>query len=134
MVDNWSTQDGRIYDVLTIPCEAGGAISEGSSVKFGTAAADKIVVIVSAAQGDGFGIALKAASASGEVIPVLVIGVFKCTRATLGATIAAGDWIINSITTTVAKTAGSPTFRMGLALQQAATAGDNFLVLLGKTA
>ncbi len=134
MTDNWSTQTGRIYDVLTIQCESSAAITEGSSVKFGTAVADKIVVSASSAAGDGFGVALKAASAAAETIPVLVFGVFKATRSNSTTAVAAGDWIMNSITTTMSTVVGSPTYRMGLALHVAAADADNFLVLLGKTA
>jgi predicted RecA/RadA family phage recombinase len=133
MVDYWSTQTGRIHDILTIPCLTGDAVLEGSSVKFGTTAADSIVVLPSAATGDGVAVAMKAASASGEVIPVVFHGVFKMTTTSISHIPGAGDICINSITTTVCATTGSPANALGMALQTSTAVGDKILVLIGRT-
>jgi len=147
MTDNWSTQFGRIHDILCIPCESGDAIVEGSAVKVGTEAADKIVVNPSAALADGPGVALKAASAAGEVIPVMFHGVFKCIRKNGSQAIAMFDFVVNCITATngatqVTKAVNASTYykafnggswMLGMALQEAAANGDYFLVLVGRT-
>lgn len=148
MTDYWSTQTGRIYDGLTIDCIANGAIVEGSGViVYGTTTADQITVATSAAQGDAFGIALKAASATGDSVPVLVYGVFKCSRTNGTTAISQQDFVFNSITATsgctcVSKPAsistgsmklfGGSSYVLGIALQDAAADDDTILVLVGK--
>jgi hypothetical protein len=146
MTDYWSTQDGRIYDVLTIECVNGGAITEGSTIKMGTTAADAITVVAGTAIGAGYGVALKAASATtGEVIPVMFFGVYKFTRSSREPDITAGKFVMGSVTEVVAAEAaaglsihtfaayGGGSWHLGMALQDSAAHGDKILVLVGKT-
>jgi len=146
MVDYWTTQDGRIYDVLTIDCVNGGAITEGSTVKMGTTAADAITVIAGTAIGAGYAVALKAASSTaGEVIPVMWFGVYKFTRSAREPDITAGMFCMASVTEVVAAEAaaglsihtfaayGGSSWHLGQALHTSAAHGDKILVLVGKT-
>ena len=67
MTDYWPSEEGAIVEGgLVLNCYADGAISEGSSVKWGTAAANRLPVAATAAFGDACGVALKAASAAGD--------------------------------------------------------------------
>ena len=144
MTDYWSTQTGRIHDILTLDCENGGAITEGSAVEMGTTAANKLVVAAAAGMGEATGIALKAASATtGEVIPVLFHGVYNCTiGGGPGSAVTVSAMILNSVTTTVCASGTVTTAKMmgfggtshflGMALQ-AGNKGDNILVLVGRS-
>jgi hypothetical protein len=149
MTDYWTTQWGRIHDVLTIDCVSYGSIDEGSAVLiYGTTTADQITVQCGQAKGDSTGIALKAASATGETIPVLFHGVFKCYRDDGTIAIGQQDFVYNSITCNAGATsvaAGTATttslhlftqsggsWVLGMALQDFGTDGDYALVLVGK--
>ena len=148
MVDLWTTQVGRINDVLTLPMQLGGTVNEGSAVKFGTSADGVLVAVTSAAAGDGWGVALKYGT-SGQVVPILMFGVMKCVRSNTTTAIGPGGFVMNSITAasgctsvalinglTTAKMAlfGSNSYILGMALQTFATTGDTGLVLIGKCA
>ena len=138
MTTDWyPTQEGRIVDGLTITAIAGGSIVEGSAVKFGTSASGQITVQAASAVGDGFAVAVKAAS-TGEPVPVLVFGLYKMTMG--GADVTQGSHLLNSGTIyavfgTVASTRamGGSSFILGMAMQSATADGDEALVLIGRT-
>jgi hypothetical protein len=149
MVDYWPQEEGAVFDAgsYILPCRPDGAISEMSSVKLGTTVAGRISVVVSAACGDGHGIALKEATGAGvpSRIPVLFYGACKVLYNADGA-IVAGTFFMNDITTTftaganlgtvqMAATslalAGGASYVMGLVLQSTA-ASEEGLVLVGK--
>ena len=150
MTDFWPQEEGAIFDAESyiIPCYPDGAISEMSSVKFGTTVAGRVSVIVSAAIGDGVGIALRAATGAGvpSRIPVIFYGIVKATTSGLAAVYhaIAGSFACNSITTTCTalagaeiwtdlKVGGGASYIMGMWLQTAPAAGDEALLLVGKT-
>ena len=138
MTTDWyPTQEGRIADGLTITAIAGGAIVEGSAVKFGTSASGQITVTAAAAIGDGFAVAIKAASTS-EPVAVLVFGLYKMTIG--GADCTQGSLVLNSGTIyavfgTVASTRamGGASFMLGMAMQSTTADGDEAIVFIGKT-
>jgi hypothetical protein len=149
--DYWPQEEGAIFDeaAYIIPCYPDDIILETSSVKIGTTVAGRISVTVSAAVGDGIGIALRAATAAGipTRIPVLVAGICKVKDSgTLNYYLMAGSFAINSTTTTfkgvadagctfaLLKAGGGASYIMGLCLQgvQGGT-GDEILLLVGRT-
>jgi len=88
-----------------------------------------------AAAGDAHGVALRAATAQYDIIPVAFNGVVKMTAA---CTIAIGDSVIgnggdNSQIKDCATFDGAAhtSVHLGLALQGSATTGDEILILLG---
>jgi len=92
LTDYWSSEEGAIVEGgLVLNCYADAPIVEGACVKFGTTGANKIAVATSAAFGDSVGIALKAAGAAGDIIPVCFHGVVKVT---LGETLTIGDAVV----------------------------------------
>jgi len=150
MTDYYPQEEGCIFDynAYIVPCYPDGVISELSSVKPGTTASGRISVAASTGLGDGFGIALRAATGAGSPgrIPVLFRGIVKTTTSGLvtacGAV--AGSFAINSITTTCCAMGGAEVYAslvvgggasyiMGMWLQTAAAAGDEALLLVGKT-
>ena len=97
MTDYWPSEEGAIVEGgLVLNCYADGAIGEGSCVKWGTTGASKLPVAATAAFGDACGVALKAAGAAGDIIPVCFHGLVKMM---LGETLAIGDAVISSGTT-----------------------------------
>ena len=141
MTDNYPNKDGYVADGICVGfCYAeASTITLGSFVKFGTTRADYIGVAITAAAGDAVGMALKAASAAGDIIPVAFLGVVK---ATVHSTTAIGNLLSNSITTVtsvvpLAYTSdkllinGGTAHVLGTALQTGAVPGDSILVHLG---
>lgn len=148
MADYYPQEEGAVFDEgsYIVPCRPDGAISEMSSVKLGTTVAGRISVLVSAANGDGVGIALKESTGAGVPtrIPILFYGVVKATDVGLANYWSVmGSFAINSITTTMATLSGAQDFNdlvvgggasyiMGMWLQGAGSAGEG-LLLVGKT-
>ena len=150
--DYYPQEEGAIFDANSyiVPCYPDGAISEMSSVKLGTVVAGRLSVVVSAASGDGVGIALRASSGAGvpSRIPVLFYGIAKVTSSSIaGYYLMAGSFAMNNATTTymahqantvaelVIGAGGS--YIMGLVLQGPATgdqSANEVLLLVGKTA
>jgi len=134
-------------DIIT--CKSGAAIAKGAAVKLSAAmGADGVpTVIITAALNDlGYGVALKAASAANEYIPVLKTGWVKMTAGgaiTLGAPIkatSAGKVVaaVNTVTipsgaTTVLSSSAQPSMTVesgvafGIAETTAAADGDTFM-------
>ena len=147
MTDYYPQEEGAVFDANSyiIPCYPDGAVTEMSSVKPGTTVAGRISVAASTALGDGWGIALKAATDTGvpRRIPVIFYGVVKVTdSSTAGYLAYAGSFAINSITTTYASEFYSPAelkpwggdhYIMGMWLQGTGVAADECLLLVGKT-
>lgn len=151
--DYWPQEEGAIFDAgsYIVPAYPDGAISEMSSVKFGTTVAGRISVITSGAvTGDGFAIALRAATGAGAPsrIPILLYGIAKVTSAAIANYYCiVGSFAMNNGTTTylchasIAYNAlvvgGASSYIMGLVISGAATgaatAGDEVLLLVGKT-
>jgi hypothetical protein len=144
MTTDWyPTQEGRLVDGLTISAIAGGAIVEGSAVKFGTSASGQITVQAASAIGDGFAVSIKAAS-TGDPVGVLVFGLYKMTIG--GTDLTQGSFVINSGTIYAVYAAitsanyfslvkfGGASHMLGQAMQSATADGDEAIVFVGKTA
>ena len=155
MTDYWSKEEGAIFDAYSyiIPCYASAAVTEGSCVTgYTSAPADGFIyVTMSSALGDGVGVAVRAALAAGDVIPVLFYGMFKFIVhwATVSTPVGFGSFVVNSITTTVVSTVcagwnnasatcsavlGGGSFILGMCVQKQAVSNDEALILVGKTA
>lgn len=137
MTDNWSKQEGVIHKGLVIAnAYADGVVAANSFVTFGTSAADRIAVTASAAVGDSICIALKAAAAAGDIIPVMFSGVVKVL---VNETLSIGELVINESTTEIVGIGASTTLMInsatqyiaGTVLQASAADGDEILMLLG---
>jgi hypothetical protein len=144
MTDLWPSQDGCIIEGFSIAnCYCTQGVTEGYAVtSHGCAGvtAHQIPIDVSNAVGDGIGIALKTGVA-GETIPVLFYGVYKMDT---DKVCAIGAFVTNSsggqyasylgATHTYAKlmVGAGASYVLGMALQTAA-AGDEILILVGKT-
>lgn len=145
MTDYWPHQEGVIADGFSIGfAEAYAAIEAFEVVHMHTTAStDSIYVAPAAADADGYAVALKAATAQGDIIPVMYLGIVKMVA---GDTINEDDVLENDATGTYVLpiqtiTAGQYTcyramnytgtrFRLGKTLNGAVT-GDEILVLVG---
>jgi hypothetical protein len=148
--DYWSKEEGAIFDACSyiLPCSAAGAITLGAAITSTTTQTDGAIEVTAATGlGDGFAVACKAATADGDVIPVLFYGVYKMAQSGTGNDILMGEFVMNSITTTVASVSDVGTYTianlkvvkgssyiLGMALQKSAAAADDILILVGKCA
>ena len=153
MTDLWTSEELEIVPSYSIGFfYANSTVTEGAAQKFATGVANAIKCQDATAYGDGFGIALKAATA-GEWATVAVHGLIKCkvdgsTVVPQHAAIVTGDFLMNSAATYLVKPLwdrtsvasiylkafGLNSYIMGMALQPSTASGDEILVLLGKTA
>jgi hypothetical protein len=138
-VDYWPEQDGIIVKGLICGfCYADNAVNAGEIVKWGTSAVSRIAVTPSTAIGDGVGVALKTASATGDIIPVAFSGIIKMTTS---ETLSIGNLVINANSLTLVGMNASNKLClnsnatgqiMGCLMQTGADDnGDEVLVLLG---
>ena len=136
-VDWYPDEEGSIVDGLICGfCYADGALAEGNIVKWGTSAVGRVAVIVSAAVGDGIGVALKAASGAGAYVPVAFSGIVKML---VNETLAIGDLVLNLDTISIGGIGDSNTLCinsftqkiLGCIMQASADDEDEVLVLLG---
>jgi len=151
MTDYWPQEEGAVFDAeaYILPCYPEGGITELSSVKPGASTtAGRIDVVVSAALGDGIGVALKTASSGGvpSRIPILFYGAMKVTFGQSGTAVTMGAFVMNCITTAFIttdagtfyyddlKVFGGSSYVMGMTLQACAAGTDEGLILVGKTA
>ena len=74
-----------------LTCKSGGAITKGDFVKLSDA--QDFMVVAAGANEDVLGVAMKAASGSGEYIPVCVFGVVKMEA---GGTVTAGNAVASN--------------------------------------
>lgn len=146
MATDWyPSQEGRIVDGLTINCIAEDAIVEGSAVLWGTSTAGQITVGPATALGDGFGVAVKAAAAAGDPVPVMVLGVYKMTHSDGSAFPEQGEICMNSttiyvcsvedigVTATSLKMYAGNSYILGMYLQTTTATSDEVLILVGRT-
>lgn len=145
MTDYFPKKDGYVADGDVIGfCYADGAIVAGTYVALGTSRADYIAVISTSTASAAVGMALRDASAAGDIIPVCFMGVVKTIA---GAAIATGVLVGNSATSNKIVTlaynstqiringkGGNYTARiLGTALQGAFNDTDECLLYIGKT-
>jgi hypothetical protein len=143
--DWWPEQNGRITDGLTIMCNAEAAITEGSAVAFGTSTGSQIRVQNAAGLGDGWGVALRAATSAGDGVPVVVYGLYKMTQGNGGVNTTQGDFVMNSTTIYFTDVAGAGTFVntnlkvlkgtsyiLGMAMQTTTANSDKCVIFIGK--
>ena len=140
--DYWPQEEGYIVEGATVMmCVTGGTITEMACVQISGTTAGQITVAHSAAYGDAVGVALRACSVTGQMIPVAFDGVVKMLAdATLAAqqiVMAAGSdtsKVIDGPASNSLYLNGGSAWVMGMALQAAADDEDQILVLLGRTA
>jgi hypothetical protein len=137
VTDWWPDEEGSIVDGLICGfCYADDAIAEGNIVKWGTSASGRVAVAASTAVGDGIGVALKAASGAGSIIPVAFSGIVKMT---VDETLSIGELVISESSLYIVGMGASTTLTINSATQkiigcvaQASTdETDEVLVLLG---
>jgi len=127
---------------VVITCKAGAAITKGRFVKLSDAT--DMSVMTATATSNVLGVAMKAASAAGEYIPVCVRGDVKMKLGTVTGTLAAGSAVksnANGLPEALADQAvnegGTATYtiyynaKAGITLQSGQT-GDLIRVLVGK--
>lgn len=152
--DYWPEGDGLISEGYSIGFfyADSTSITAGQGVIPGSSAASRCAVTVSAGIGDGFGVALKTPVAVGDIIPVLILGVYKFLAGTNGTAASIptiGKGVMNShvagyghvcrpcvasnpsLLNTLACFAGA-SYILGIALQSATVEGDEILVLVGR--
>lgn len=140
-IDYWPQEEGYIVDgEPVIMCETAADVAEMACVKLSSTKAGAIVVEHSAAAGDSLGVALRAAAAAGDVIPVAFGGIVKMI---VGGTFALGVPVISQgvDTAEVVDTGDSGDIMLGdngtqrilgTALHAGVTLTDEILVLLGR--
>ena len=138
MVTDWyPDEEGSIVDGLICGfCYADGAIAEGNIVQWGTSASGRVAVASSAAVGDGIGVALKAASGVGSIIPVAFSGIVKMT---VDETLSIGELVISESSLYIVGMGASTTLTinsatqkiLGCVMQASTDETDELLVLLG---
>jgi hypothetical protein len=79
MTDYWPHEEGLIVDGFSIANAYANAAIEAFEVVHAhtSSTAGEIVVAPAAADADGYAVALKAATAQGDIIPVLYFGIVK---------------------------------------------------------
>ena len=137
-IDYYPDEEGSIVDGFICGfCYADNACNANEIVTWGTSAVGRVAVTPSAIRGDGIGVALKAAAATGSIIPVAFSGIVKLTTQ---ETVAIGNLITSqsSIAISAERTAASMILNggthqvMGCVMQAGADDdGDELLVLLG---
>ena len=142
-VDYWPQEEGYIVEGSPVMmCVSTGTISEGACVKLDTTVSGQVSVDHSAAAGDAIGVALRAVTITGQMVPVAFEGIVKMVAA---ATLGLGTLCVSKGTdsSNIVDCAGSDTifgigdtagdqYILGTCLQAAATTGDEILVLLGR--
>jgi hypothetical protein len=136
--DYWPEQDGIIVKGLVCGfCRADAAIAEGRIVAWGAGSGVGIVSVKSsAAVGDGIGVALKAATAAGDIIPVAFSGIIKMTT---DETLSIGNLITNKSSLYIVGMGASDQLYinsknstiMGCTMQGGGDEQDELLVMLG---
>ena len=141
--DYWPQEEGYIVEGATVvQCVTAGTITEMACVKISGTTAGQITVDHSAAWGDAIGVALRACTVTGQMIPVAFDGVVKLLA---DATLAAQQLVCSAGSDT-SKIIDAPTsvnlmlgdngtaWVLGVSLQAAADDEDQILVLLGRGA
>jgi hypothetical protein len=137
VTDAWPNQEGVIVKGLICGfAYADGVIAANSWVTWGTSATNRWAVTASAAVGDSQGMAMRAAAAAGDIIPVIYSGIVKSLT---NETIVIGDLLVNESTTEVVGFGASTTLEinsatqyiLGTAAQADAAPGGEILILLG---
>ena len=144
MTDMWDYGDGEIDRsyVIGFFTPASTSITAGMPVKPNATGANYVGCTVTSAVGDGFGVALKTPVSTSDNIPVLILGVYKFLA---GGAVTVGTGVINSHlagkgyvvapgTVAIGNFAafGGASYILGMALQSAAAAEDEILVLVGE--
>jgi hypothetical protein len=146
VLDYYPNKDGYIEDghVMAMCAAEDVTMVAGSLVQFSAdpSTAGYITVKISAARGDASGICLRTPTAIGDTVPVCFQGVVKCIAhdaITIGSLIASAATTISTVTEALSDNAGisqmynaGTAHILGTALQAAATAADEILVLVGR--
>ena len=142
--DYWPQEEGYIVEGSPVMlCVSAGTIAEMACVKLSTTTAGCVTVAATAAAGDSLGVALRAVTITGQMVPVAFKGAVKML---VGGTLALGvpvmsnggtdpntSEVINTVTSANIVLGDTGTSRiLGLALHAGATLADEILVLLGR--
>jgi len=139
--DYWPQEEGYIVEGAPVMmCVSGGTITEMACVYLSGTTAGQVTVTTNAAWGDSIGVALRAVSGAGKMVPVAFAGVVKLladATLALGQQVcnqaAGGNKIIDTPTSANIKLGDNGTaYVLGIALQAAADDEDEILVLLGR--
>jgi len=140
-IDYWPQEEGYIVEgEPVIMCVAAAAIAEMAPVQLSSTSSGAVNVAVTAAAGDALGVALRAAGAANDVIPVAFGGIVKMIT---GGTLALGaPCISQGVNTAEVVDTGDSTAIMlgdngsqrilGTTLHAGVTLADEILVLLGR--
>ena len=142
MTDYWPQEEGYIVEGNPVMmCVSASTIGENSCVYLSGTTAGQVTVAASAAWGDSIGVALRAVTVTGDMVPVAFGGIVKMIG---DATIALGETVMSNgdDTSKVVDTTTSANmmlgdngtaYVLGRALQASASeADDEILVLLGR--
>lgn len=141
--DYWPQEEGYIVEGSPVMmCQTAGTITEMATVEINTGAAGYILVDHGSAHGDSIGVALRACTVTGQMIPVAFGGIVKLLA---NSTIVVQQTLISNgtddakvIRMNAAANVGSndlyfnggSAWLLGMALQAGITHGDEILVLL----
>jgi len=140
-VDRWPQEEGYIVEGNPVMmCVSGGTITENASVMLSATTAGQVTVTHGANWGDAIGVALRAVTVTGDMVPVAFGGIVKMLN---DGTIALGETVCNlgDDTSKVIDTASSANmmlgdngtaYVLGIALHAGVTDGDEILVMLGR--
>ena len=139
--DYWPQEEGYIVEGATVMmCVTSGTITENACVIISGTTAGQVTVDHSAAYCDAVGVALRACTVTGQMIPVAFDGIVKMLAdATLTAQQLVGSAgsdtskIIDHAASNSCATNSGTAYILGMALQAAADDEDQILVLLGRT-
>ena len=143
-VDYWPQEEGYIVEGSPVMmCVSASTIGENSSVYLSASTAGQVTVAASIAWGDSIGVALRAVTVTGQMVPVAFAGIVKMIG---NCTLALGDNVCSNGDDT-AKVIDVPTslnimngsdvgtaYILGTALHAAVgdNLGDEILVLIGR--
>jgi len=139
--DYWPQEEGYIVEGSPVMmCKSAGTITEMACVRPSATAVGCVTVDHSAAWGDCIGVALRASTVAGQMIPVAFAGIVKLLA---DATLALGQQVCNQAgesnkiidtpTSVNLKLGDNGTaYVLGTTLQAAADDEDEILVLLGR--
>jgi len=141
-VDYWPQEEGYIVEGAPVMmCKSAGTITEMANVKISATAVGCVTVDHSAVWGDCIGVALRASTTAGQMIPVAFEGIVKVlTDATLalGQTVCNQAGESNKVIDTPASANlmqgddGGTAYVLGTLMQAATTEGDEVLMMLGR--
>lgn len=139
--DYWPQEEGYIVEGSPVMmCKSAGTITEMACIKIQAGGAGYVQVDHSAAAGDSIGVALRAVTVTGQMVPVAFGGIVKmlanCTLAVQQPVTAVGTDTAKVVASTLIHGSDDLYFNegtawiLGMNLQAGVTTSDEILVLL----